>query len=613
MPKATPGEPLNIRLGGPDLEPTDPAWAKATSADRLKYYQVLGDRALEIKKDQVKRGIGANGRSLIPWRVRVGKYKGAKGKVLVPFTEDSRTYRLLARHADPAGATLYWRADGPKSWAKILGYHAYKHGPRALPVRNTIGLSLQGRKKARAAALAWWETKKLEAAHAKAAQAPPGGPPATKAPKAKPTPKASRPAKGKAAGGPGVKFLKPGATPKANSPKIQVFATPPDKLEDFYPFLKKKTPPAPPAPPPTPSPAPAPKPKPPAPAPIPPPKPAPEAKARKAAVALAAKLAKEKARLEKRAEASAAKWARVQAANAARLARQQAAAQKKAEKAKAPPKRKAAATSPALPRGNRGQAVPKEFKAHTKAIDKVQEADIAAHAKRHGLTPRAYTVKVENTLQAMVDASEFRIRVPIHRITQVLADGRIKSQFETRSSEGLFDPKFRAQVEAKSLAVPESTAPKERPVYGFLAPKGSPVTDAATAFTSGYGRAIVHLKDQVRDRARVTIGDSLDHADDTQSSPASRVSIRSQARLNQSGSIFTPSSLGPDVLDLARGKTPAELGNELASRYSYVEAQFMGGLSMDDVSHIVFESAPDKAVQARLAARGIKWTISKTP
>lgn len=145
MATAANAEPLNIRISGPAFEPADPLWHVATPRERLDYWDRVGEIALEVKKAEIRRGIGKNGRKLKPVKMRYRK-DGATGPPLIPHVEESRTIRLLAAHPMVNGVTLYWKSDAGKSWRRILGYHAYKHGPRSLPVRNTIGITPAGLK-----------------------------------------------------------------------------------------------------------------------------------------------------------------------------------------------------------------------------------------------------------------------------------------------------------------------------------------------------------------------------------------------------------------------------------------------------------------------------------
>jgi hypothetical protein len=150
---------LRIVLTGPDYEPTGPAWGRATEAERRAYWKRVAEIAYFIKRQEIARGIGADGRKLPPVKLE-SRPDRAKGPPLAPHQAESRTARLLAYSSTATGATLYWRASGRKSWALILGYHARIEGyVEGAPERDTIGISPRGRARVAAQARDWWAAR----------------------------------------------------------------------------------------------------------------------------------------------------------------------------------------------------------------------------------------------------------------------------------------------------------------------------------------------------------------------------------------------------------------------------------------------------------------------
>ncbi len=270
-----PGEPKNIRLQGPQWEP--PGYDVAPMEARKWYWKTLGDIAHEIKREEISRGIGISGRPLKPI---IQKYRkdGATGPPLIPHDFESRTQRLLAVHVMIDGVTLFWRGHGRQSWATILGYHAYKHGPRALPVRNTIGISRGGMTKIRARAFAAWRARAKKEPPPPPVPEPPAPPPKPpRVPKPVPKPKPPVPP------APPKPPAKPPAPPKPMKlPAKYVVTEFPKRIKRAIIFTGKwpgKEPPAPPKPPaPAKPPAPPKPPKPPKPKPTPKPPAPPKAK-----------------------------------------------------------------------------------------------------------------------------------------------------------------------------------------------------------------------------------------------------------------------------------------------------------------------------------------------
>ena len=142
------GEPKTISLE--DLIPVPGELGSLDPSTRHAFWRIIGDKALAVKRREILDGIGADGEDLQPVRRTEG------GPPLIPHDARSRTYRLLSLSARANGATLFWRAGGGRtSWPTILGYHAYMHGPRSLPVRNTIGISPEGRRAIAVESEAW--------------------------------------------------------------------------------------------------------------------------------------------------------------------------------------------------------------------------------------------------------------------------------------------------------------------------------------------------------------------------------------------------------------------------------------------------------------------------
>jgi hypothetical protein len=147
---------LRIVLTGAEFEPTGPAWDRAIEAERRAYWRRLAEIAYFLKRQEIARGIGADGKKL-PHVKPESRPDRAKGPPLDPHYGESRTARLLAYSSTATGATLYWRASGRRSWAEILGYHARVGGEvQGAPLRDTLGISPRGRARVVAQARDWW-------------------------------------------------------------------------------------------------------------------------------------------------------------------------------------------------------------------------------------------------------------------------------------------------------------------------------------------------------------------------------------------------------------------------------------------------------------------------
>lgn len=150
-----------------------------------------------------------------------------------------------------------------------------------------------------------------------------------------------------------------------------------------------------------------------------------------------------------------------------------------------------------------------------------------------------------------------RIKVPAGAVAAVLADGRIKSQFETGSSVGTYNPAMRRNSEGDLHGIPDDVDDTARPVYGYV-DDGVSGNEAAP-----YGAIGFHVQPRVAGRTTITFGDSLTH-------PGRAVRLTDEV---------TPTDLAAASNSFfARGAVRNE---------SYTEAQFHGGLSLDDLGDTV--------------------------
>ena len=124
----------------------------------------------------------------------------------------------------------------------------------------------------------------------------------------------------------------------------------------------------------------------------------------------------------------------------------------------------------------------------------------------YGKTPEQYAAELEEKMTRELDASQVDIvvRTPGDVAEVVANDGRFKSQFESRASMGMYDPKVRAEAESDLFGYPENLDPKERPIYGYV--RG--VTREPGSVES-YGNTVWYLKNDVRSRTTWTANDSL--------------------------------------------------------------------------------------------------------
>jgi formylmethanofuran dehydrogenase subunit C len=148
-------------------------------------------------------------------------------------------------------------------------------------------------------------------------------------------------------------------------------------------------------------------------------------------------------------------------------------------------------------------------------------------------------------------------------------DPRFKTQFEIAKSNGHYNPTIRRSGEARSQSVPVSVNDTERPIYGYLSIDD--FDESVTTYgVAQYGEIRFVLKDYLKDRSTMTIGDSLN----TGTIPM---------KLNKTPS--TSDAMKASEITV-RGYPWQWSGAEDFTDKSYFETQIFGGISLKDVEKI---------------------------
>lgn len=172
--------------------------------------------------------------------------------------------------------------------------------------------------------------------------------------------------------------------------------------------------------------------------------------------------------------------------------------------------------------------------------------------------------EIARVVSSEVQHAELRVRVPLSVVGNILAEG-YKTQHETGATKGgKLSPSLRAKIEKKMFG-PESSAP----VYGYLHDLKATLTALNHHSGDAYGEVALVLKDSVRMRTTVTMGDSLQ----LREAPA-------PLRLSEASS-WT----GADVF--AATPHPSYYPTTDSFHVNYIETQIHGGLSINDIDHIV--------------------------
>ena len=214
-----------------------------------------------------------------------------------------------------------------------------------------------------------------------------------------------------------------------------------------------------------------------------------------------------------------------------------------------------------------------------------------------GISIEEFKARLQAKIEDMVERADFFIATQLGVLEKIMnVDGRWKSQFETGTSQGTLNPRYRAVAEMRmfgfnktkdsempiatyDINVPEeslTTNKERRPIYGYFSDeehgainyegKIPPPTNV-----NWYGTVNVKIKkERAVKKATITFHDSLDPTNDWPPTPAAKPHFTS-FRLRYSGGEILNKLKGPSVVNWGE---------------SYTEVQFHGGLTMDDVESI---------------------------
>lgn len=200
----------------------------------------------------------------------------------------------------------------------------------------------------------------------------------------------------------------------------------------------------------------------------------------------------------------------------------------------------------------------------------------------------------DNFIDALED-TEARVRINELSLKKVLDDGRFKTQFEVPVSGGGYNPDIRRKFEREFFGLSDDLPDEDRPIYGYLSKADKGPSDYRSL--DQYGDIDVVLKDDVRERTTMTIGDSM--ADNE------------RALLRGNDDVSTvPTPLNDPDLDSTDIVTQTRLADDQITDLTeqtrdYAEIQVHNGVSTDDIDRVIFSEDPDEELVEELRESGI--------
>lgn len=220
------------------------------------------------------------------------------------------------------------------------------------------------------------------------------------------------------------------------------------------------------------------------------------------------------------------------------------------------------------------------------------------------------------TMLDIFEKNDFCMRLN-KNVLPLIAQSKFMNQFETGSAPLGLTFNQRRVVAKKMFTIPQDAEDSEYEKYGFLGSK-NPKDDFKDdeSFAGDYGDSIVRFKKRnLMHRTTFTIGDSLFNCmhDDVRSSPVINPQIASIQRGHVNEVIY-----GLNVVENANAEK-SYLDIQALTRQKYIELQYHGNLTIDDVESVTFNAKntnpnnPEvRKIIAMLKERGIKCYLSNS-
>jgi len=240
-----------------------------------------------------------------------------------------------------------------------------------------------------------------------------------------------------------------------------------------------------------------------------------------------------------------------------------------------------------------------------KTVERYKEAvseSLEFHAGKNSMSVEEYTTKLNEKCQDLIDKCDLKMRIrPEILLNFILHNGgRLKNQFETKTSCGCLSSDARSKCEKSYWDIHKEADGATRPIYGYMY-SDEAFDGKGPGHVSYYGGLSITFKPEVKKRTTVGTGDTLNNhrfSGDTDFlvKPVTEVDHSIIGR----GSM---SSLSRDPL---KAKSLSDMKDE------YVEAQIFGPTTVHDIAHVSFcGQKPNKKIVEQLDKLGIPWHTGK--
>ena len=212
-------------------------------------------------------------------------------------------------------------------------------------------------------------------------------------------------------------------------------------------------------------------------------------------------------------------------------------------------------------------------------------------------------------LKKVIDNSAYSMRFRSANIDKLIESGRFMNQFETGTSGGTLNAKYRRQATNQLFGLSGKRLKKsEFEKYGYFGNKDA-YKDFAYNLTSyngvfQYGDVIIHFKkDKVANKTTFTVNNSLGPA------VSKKVVADNPNRPNLVGIDNRVLKESVDLLKTGKIETPEEASKALGVRYLGV--QYHGDVNLSDVSSMYFTNTPSEKQIQSLKEFGINLYVKE--
>lgn len=212
-------------------------------------------------------------------------------------------------------------------------------------------------------------------------------------------------------------------------------------------------------------------------------------------------------------------------------------------------------------------------------------------------------------LKKVIDNSAYSMRFRSANIDKLIESGRFMNQFETGTSGGTLNAKYRRQATNQLFGLSGKRLKKpEFEKYGYFGNKDA-YKDFAYNLTSyngvfQYGDVIIHFKkDKVANKTTFTVNNSLGPA------VSKKVVADNPNRPNLVGIDNRVLKETVDLLKTGKIETPEEASKALGVRY--LEVQYHGDVNLSDVSSMYFTNTPSEKQIQSLKEFGINLYVKE--